>query len=68
MPLFDINEPPQTSLTPLLNSFLHTLLKLVDTLTNSARPPHELAERGWAHEGDQVSSFSHSSLDTREPC
>lgn len=53
-PLVEHGE--EASLTPLLHSFLHTLLRLVDTLTNSARPPHELAERGWAHEGDQVSA------------
>jgi hypothetical protein len=27
---------------------------LIDVLTGSARPPHELAEKGWGHEGDQV--------------
>ena len=53
-PLIDPNEPPQTSLKPLLHSFLHTLLLLIDVLTGSARPPHELAEKGWGHEGDQV--------------
>lgn len=57
-PLFDPDQ--ESSLTPLLHSFLHTLLRLIDTLTNSARPPHELAERGWAHEGDQVSALRHS--------
>ena len=52
--LLDPDESPQTALKPLLHSFLHTLLLLIDVLTSSARPPHELAERGWGHEGDQV--------------
>lgn len=38
----------------LLHSFLHTVLLLLDTLTNTARPPEELLEKGWGHEGDQV--------------
>jgi len=52
-PLIDHDEPPQTSLPPLLHSFLHTLLLLIDALTNTARIPGELEEKGWAHEGDQ---------------
>jgi len=52
--LIDPNESPQTALKPLLHSFLHTLLLLIDVLTGSARPPHELARKGWGHEGDQV--------------
>lgn len=52
-PLIDPDEPPGTSLPPLLHSFLHTLFLLVDTLTNTSRIPGELAEVGWAHEGDQ---------------
>jgi len=52
-PLIDPDEPPQTSLPPLLHSFLHTLLLLLDTLTSTARIPGELEEKGWAHEGDQ---------------
>jgi mediator of RNA polymerase II transcription subunit 7 len=56
-PYVDPDEPPQTSLPPLLHSFLHTLLLLVDTLTNTARIPGELEMRGWKHEGDQVSCF-----------
>lgn len=52
--LLDPDESPQTALKPLLHSFLHTLLLLIDVLTGSARPPHELAEKGWGHEGDQV--------------
>ncbi len=52
-PLIDPDEPPQTSLPPLLRSFLHTLLLLVDNLTNTPRVPGELMEKGWAHEGDQ---------------
>jgi mediator of RNA polymerase II transcription subunit 7 len=50
----DPNETPQEALPPLLHSFLHTLLLLVDALTNTARNPGEMAEKGWAHEGDQV--------------
>lgn len=38
----------------LLHSFLHTILLLLDVLTNTARNPGELEEKGWAHEGDQV--------------
>ncbi|ORX37357.1 hypothetical protein BD324DRAFT_444141 [Kockovaella imperatae] len=49
----DPNEPPHTSLPPLLHSFLHTFLLLLDTLTNTARIPGELEEKGWQHEGDQ---------------
>ena len=52
--LIDPTESPQTALKPLLHSFLHTLLLLIDVLTGSARPPHELARKGWGHEGDQV--------------
>ncbi|UOH85221.1 hypothetical protein LQV05_002040 [Cryptococcus neoformans] len=44
---------PQESLPPLLHSFLHTLLLLLDTLTMTARTPNELAAAGWASEGDQ---------------
>lgn len=53
-PLYNIDEPPRTALTPLLHSFLHTLLRLIDVMTNTARRPDELAQRGWGHEGDQV--------------
>ncbi|RSH92055.1 Mediator of RNA polymerase II transcription subunit 7 [Saitozyma podzolica] len=49
----DPDEEPQTSFPPLLHSFLHTLLLLLDVLTNTARIPGELEEKGWAHEGDQ---------------
>ncbi|CAD6569715.1 MAG: Mediator of RNA polymerase II transcription subunit 7 [Tremellales sp. Tagirdzhanova-0007] len=52
-PLIDPAEPPGTSLPPLLHSFLHTLLLLIEALTNTARNPGELKEKGWAHEGDQ---------------
>ncbi|WVQ97660.1 hypothetical protein IAU59_004774 [Kwoniella sp. CBS 9459] len=52
-PLLDSSLPPQESLPPLLHSFLHTLLLLLDALTNSARTPDELFHAGWAHEGDQ---------------
>jgi mediator of RNA polymerase II transcription subunit 7 len=52
----DPDEEPQTSFPPLLHSFLHTLLLLLDVLTNTARIPGELEEKGWAHEGDQVGS------------
>ncbi|OCF42125.1 hypothetical protein I317_04096 [Kwoniella heveanensis CBS 569] len=52
-PLLDPALPPQESLPPLLHSFLHTLLLLLDALTNSARTPDELFHAGWAHEGDQ---------------
>lgn len=53
----DPDEEPQTSFPPLLHSFLHTLLLLLDVLTNTARIPGELEEKGWAHEGDQVGSI-----------
>ncbi|KAK4687660.1 mediator of RNA polymerase II transcription subunit 7, partial [Tremellales sp. Uapishka_1] len=52
-PYVDPTEAPQVSLPPLLHSFLHTVLLLVDTLTNTARIPGELEEKGWGHEGDQ---------------
>ena len=51
--LIDSNESPKTSLPPLLFSFLHTLLLLIDSLTNTAQTPDELFDKGWAHEGDQ---------------
>lgn len=57
-PMIQPEESPQTTLPPLLHSFLHTLLLLLDTLTNTARIPGELESRGWAHEGDQVSPHS----------
>ncbi len=57
-PFFPHGESPHLVLPPLLHSFLHTLLLLIDTLTNTARIPGELMEKGWAHEGDQVSKPS----------
>lgn len=54
-PLTNPSDSPQESLPPLLHSFLHTMLLLLDTLTNTARNPGELEQKGWAHEGDQVS-------------
>ncbi|OWT35997.1 hypothetical protein J008_06336 [Cryptococcus neoformans] len=52
-PFIDPAAEPQESLPPLLHSFLHTLLLLLDTLTMTARTPNELAAAGWASEGDQ---------------
>ncbi|ORY29375.1 mediator complex, subunit Med7 [Naematelia encephala] len=52
-PMINPDEHPQTSLPPLLHSFLHTLLRLIERLTETARIPGELEEKGWAHEGDQ---------------
>ncbi|KAI9638216.1 mediator of RNA polymerase II transcription subunit 7 [Dioszegia hungarica] len=52
-PLTNPSDSPQESLPPLLHSFLHTMLLLLDTLTNTARNPGELEQKGWAHEGDQ---------------
>ncbi|KIR97244.1 hypothetical protein L804_05426 [Cryptococcus deuterogattii 2001/935-1] len=52
-PFVDPAAEPQESLPPLLHSFLHTLLLLLDTLTMTARTPNELAAAGWASEGDQ---------------
>ncbi|WVR06085.1 hypothetical protein IAU60_003113 [Kwoniella sp. DSM 27419] len=52
-PMIDPGVRPQEALPPLLHSFLHTLLLLLDTLTHSARTPDELLHAGWAHEGDQ---------------
>ncbi|KAE8542837.1 hypothetical protein D1P53_000900 [Cryptococcus gattii VGV] len=52
-PFVDPTAEPQESLPPLLHSFLHTLLLLLDTLTMTARTPNELAAAGWASEGDQ---------------
>ncbi|OWZ27161.1 hypothetical protein C343_06331 [Cryptococcus neoformans C23] len=52
-PFIDPAAEPQESLPPLLHSFLHTLLLLLDTLTMTARSPNELAAAGWASEGDQ---------------
>lgn len=49
----DPDEPPQTSLPPLLHSFLHTLLLLVDSLTTTARTPGEFEASPWGHQGDQ---------------
>ena len=49
----DPDKPPQETLPPVLHSFLHTFLLLLDTLTNTARIPGELEQMGWAHEGDQ---------------
>jgi mediator of RNA polymerase II transcription subunit 7 len=37
----------------LLDSFLHTMLLLLEALTNTARDPVEMQESGWNHEGDQ---------------
>lgn len=54
-PWVDPNEPPQKSLPPLLHSFLHTLLLLLDALTNTALTPIELYQRGIHHVGDPVS-------------
>ncbi|EIW72380.1 hypothetical protein TREMEDRAFT_25849 [Tremella mesenterica DSM 1558] len=45
-------EPPQISLPPILHSFLHTLMCLIDTLTVPARIPGELEAKGWSHEAD----------------
>ncbi|OXG11211.1 hypothetical protein C366_06250 [Cryptococcus neoformans Tu401-1] len=53
LPFIDPAAEPQESLPPLLHSFLHTLLLLLDTLTMTARTPNELAAAGWASEGDQ---------------
>ncbi|WVQ77109.1 hypothetical protein IAR50_006792 [Cryptococcus sp. DSM 104548] len=52
-PFIDPSESPSDSLRPLLHSFLHTLLLLLDALSMTARTPDELAASGWAHEGDQ---------------
>lgn len=57
-PFVDPAAEPQESLPPLLHSFLHTLLLLLDTLTMTARTPNELAAAGWASEGDQVRAYS----------
>lgn len=57
-PFIDPAAEPQESLPPLLHSFLHTLLLLLDTLTMTARTPNELAAAGWASEGDQVRAYS----------
>ncbi|WWC66168.1 uncharacterized protein I206_100069 [Kwoniella pini CBS 10737] len=51
--MFQSNQQPQETLPTLLSSFLHTILLLLDVLTNSARTPNELMHAGWAHEGDQ---------------
>ncbi|WVQ82483.1 hypothetical protein IAT38_004612 [Cryptococcus sp. DSM 104549] len=52
-PFVDPAAPPQESLPPLLHSFLHTLLLLIDALTQTARTPDELMAAGRASEGDQ---------------
>ncbi|ODN77859.1 hypothetical protein L202_04973 [Cryptococcus amylolentus CBS 6039] len=52
-PFIDPSESPSKSLPPLLHSFLHTLLMLLDALSMTARTPDELSASGWAHEGDQ---------------
>ncbi|WWD17648.1 hypothetical protein CI109_102089 [Kwoniella shandongensis] len=49
----DPEMEPQQSLPKLLHSFLHTVLLLLDTLTNTARTPNELLMAGWGDEGDQ---------------
>lgn len=38
----------------LLDSFLQTMLLLIEALTKTARDPIEMLDAGWAHEGDQV--------------
>ncbi|WVN89146.1 uncharacterized protein L203_104362 [Cryptococcus depauperatus CBS 7841] len=52
-PFVDPAEEPQTSLPPLLHSFLHTLLLLLDTLTMTPRKSSALEAAGWDSEGNQ---------------
>ncbi|KAL7419238.1 hypothetical protein Q5752_006075 [Cryptotrichosporon argae] len=52
-PLLPADEDPQKSLTRLHHSLLHTLVKLLDVLTGTARTPGELEDAGRASEGDQ---------------
>lgn len=58
-------DAERAALPALLQSFLHTLVALLDVLTGTARIPGELELTGRASEGDQVSCILWADVLTR---